>query len=229
MLRTPVRLTCSVRLLVAFNQQSGRSLWPLMLPPFDRFSALLSLALMHCAFWPGPAPRSTGVRNAVAQQVSIWLSALWQPAHRNAAPKCHMPPLAGFLSFGSQHKVISWPRLPRPSPSRSQALAVVHGLAFSKAGSELGARQESSVKRSRLIACCLRSGQAQAHKAKSLHAHKGSPGMPPSSIQQQSKACVRSSAVPSRPSLTCRSSRHLQAPLVGSLRASRSGAAYLWR
>ena len=33
----------------------------------------------------------------------------------------------------------------------------------------------------------------------------------------------------SRPSLTFRSSRHLQAPLVGSLRASHSGAAYLGR
>ena len=167
--------------------------------------------------------------NGAAWQISIWLSALRQPAHRNAAPKCHTPSLAGFLSFGSQHKVISWPRLPRSSPSRKQPHAVVHGLAFSKAGCELGALQESSVKRSRLIACCLRSGQAHAHEAKSLHAHKGSPGMPLSSIQQQSKDCVRLSAVPSRPSLTCRSSRHLQAPLVGSLRASRSGAAYLWR
>ena len=32
-----------------------------------------------------------------------------------------------------------------------------------------------------------------------------------------------------RHSLTFRSSRHLQAPLVGSLRATHSGAAYLWR
>ena len=167
--------------------------------------------------------------NGAAWQISIWLSALRQPAHRNAAPKCHTPSPAGFLSFGSQHKVISWPRLPRSSPSRKQPHAVVHGLAFSKAGCELGALQESSVKRSRLIACCLRSGQAHAHEAKSLHAHKGSPGMPPSSIQQPSKVCSRSSAVPSRRSLTVRSIRHQQAPLVGSLRASHSGAAYLGR
>ena len=58
---------------------------------------------------------------------------------------------------------------------------------------------------------------------------KGSSGMPRSSIQQPSKVCLRSSAVTSRPSLTLRLSRHLQAPLIGSLRASRSGAAYLWR
>ena len=35
--------------------------------------------------------------------------------------------------------------------------------------------------------------------------------------------------VPTRPSLTGWSSRHPQAPLVGSLRASHSGAAYLGR
>jgi hypothetical protein len=73
-----------------------------MLPAFDRFSALLSLALMHCAFWPSPALTSTVVGNRAAQQFSIWLSALRQPAHHRAAPKCHTPSLAGFLSFGSQ-------------------------------------------------------------------------------------------------------------------------------
>ena len=200
-----------------------------MLPPFAHLPALLSLALMHCAFWAGPALTSTAVRNRVTRQVAIWLSALRQPARHHAAPKCHTPSLAGFLSFGSQHKVFSLPRLPRPCPNCNQPHAVVHGLAFSKAGCELRALQESSVKQSRLIACWLRSGQANSHEAKSLHAHKGSPGMPSSNVQQPSKACVRSSAVPSRPSLTYRSSRHLQAPLVGSLRASRSGAAYLWR
>ena len=35
--------------------------------------------------------------------------------------------------------------------------------------------------------------------------------------------------VPPRRGLTVRSSRHQQAPLVGSLRASHSGAAYLGR
>lgn len=171
---------------------------------------------------------STGkVSNQPSTSSSIWPSALRQPAHHRSAPRCHTSSLAGFLSFGSQHKVFSLPRLPRPCPNRNQPHAVVHGLAFSKAGRELGALQESSAKRSRLVACRLRSGQAHAHEAKSPHAHKGSPGISPSSIQQQSIACVLSSAVPSLPSLTCRSSRHLQAPLVGSLRASRSGAAYL--
>ena len=56
---------------------------------------------------------------------------------------------------------------------------------------------------------------------------KGSSDMPRSSIQQPSKVCLRSSAVTSRTSLTLRASRHLQAPLVGSLRAAHSGAAYL--
>jgi hypothetical protein len=74
-----------------------------MLPPLDLFLALLSLALMHCAFWSGPALTSTAVRNRAAQQVSIWLSALRQPARHRAAPKCHTPAPPGFLSFGSQH------------------------------------------------------------------------------------------------------------------------------
>ncbi|RZI54054.1 MAG: hypothetical protein EOP12_04975 [Pseudomonas sp.] len=74
----------------------------MMLPPFVRFSALLSLALMHCAYWPSPALTNAAVRNRAAQQVAIWLSALWQPARHRAAPKCHAISLVGFLSFGSQ-------------------------------------------------------------------------------------------------------------------------------
>jgi hypothetical protein len=74
-----------------------------MLPPLDLVLALLSLALMHCAFWPGPALTSAAVRNRAAQQVSFWLSALRQPARHRAAPRCHTPSPPGFLSFGSQY------------------------------------------------------------------------------------------------------------------------------
>ena len=95
-------------------------------------------------------------------------------------------------------------------------LAVVHGLAFSKAGGEFEALQQSNVKRASPCA----SGRISAHQAKGVQACQGH-------ASQQGKVCFSSSAVPSRPSLTYRSSRHLQAPLVGSLRASHSGAAYL--
>ena len=161
-----------------------------------------------------------------AWQISSWLSALRQPAHRNAAPKCHAQSPAGFLSFGSQRMVVSWSRLLRPSPSGSQVLAVVHGLAFSN-----GWRRTWTSAR---IKCHTGSPpivglQVHAHQAECLHITQREFGMPRSSIQQPSKACFCSSAVSSRTSLTLRSSRHLQAPLVGSLRASRSGAAYLWR
>ena len=74
----------------------------------------------------------------------------------------------------------------------------------------------------------LPSGHAHVHQAESRQV-KGSAGMPRSNIYPQSKACLFSSAVPSRRCLTGRSSRHPKAPLVGALRASRSGAAYLGR
>jgi hypothetical protein len=51
----------------------------------------------------------------------------------------------------------------------------------------------------------------------------------PSIIRHLGKVGLFSLAVPSRPSLTGRSIRRQQAPLVGALRASRSGAAYLGR
>ena len=49
------------------------------------------------------------------------------------------------------------------------------------------------------------------------------------SIKFMARASWLKSSSTSRPSLTVRSSRHLQAPLVGSLRAAHSGAAYLGR
>jgi hypothetical protein len=76
--------------------------WAMKLQSLAHLSALLSLALMHRAFWPGPALTSTSVRKRAAQQVSIWLSALRQPAHHRAAPKCHTPSPPGFLSSGSR-------------------------------------------------------------------------------------------------------------------------------
>ena len=195
------------------------------LPPFDRFSAFLSLALMRCAFWPGPALRSTAVRNRVVQQVSIWLSALRQPAHHRSAPKCHTPS--------------PWrPPVLRQSAQRHQFAKAVQVIVESTVihlrwftawrsptgGGELGPLQKSSVTRAvRLSSAC----RHMCIRQNVCISRKGSSGMPRSSIQKPSKVCLCSSAVSSRTSLTLRSSRHLQAPLVGSLRASRSGAAYL--
>ena len=167
--------------------------------------------------------------NVAVWQISTWLSALRQPAHRNAAAKCHTPSLAGFLPFGSQHKVIGWPRPPRPSPNRKQPHAVVHGLAFSKVGSELGPLQESSVKRAGYSPAGCVLARYMRIRQNLCNSSQGSAGVPRSNIYLQSKVCLFSLAVPSRTSLTFRSSRHLQASLVGSLRAAHSGAAYLGR
>ena len=127
----------------------------------------------------------------------------------------------GLLSCGSQHNVISSPRLFRSSSSRQSSTC---------GGSRLGVLQP--------VAANLDLCKNQVSHGQSACRHmrirqnvctsrKGSSGMPRSSIQKPSKFCLCSSAVSSRTSLTLRSSRHLQAPLVGSLRASRSGAAYL--
>ena len=64
---------------------------PLMLPTLDRFSALFSLVLRRWSPFQAPALISSVVCNVVALHGSIWLSALRQPAHQRAAPKCHRP------------------------------------------------------------------------------------------------------------------------------------------
>ena len=88
----------------------------------------------------------------MAQSGCLPFGSLLTNMSRQSATRCRY---GGLLSFGSQHKVISWPRLPRPSPSRQQPRAGVHGLAFSEGGSELEVLQESSVKRAgRLTSAC---------------------------------------------------------------------------
>ena len=158
---------------------------------------------------------------------------------------------SGCLSFGSlltatRHQSAIRHRLAAVRPAAASALwcrgkpphlaSRSHGLWPSLPGvcqlcGELGRQQATSFSEpARLSAVCEYSpvGQVLGDQAELLSI-QGSFGVPRSNICQQSKACLFSQAVASRPSLTCRSSRHLQAPLVGSLRASRSGAAYLWR
>ena len=91
---------------------------PLMLPPFDRLSALFSLVLKRWSRFPGPALISSVACNVVALHGSVWLSARRQPAHHRAAPKCHTPSLWRLLSFDSAYNAISSPRLLRSSPGR---------------------------------------------------------------------------------------------------------------
>ena len=51
---------------------------------------------------------------------SIWLSALRQPAHQGAAPKCHTPSPCGCPSCGGQCTVVPWQAtaqgIPQPWP-----------------------------------------------------------------------------------------------------------------
>ena len=196
-----MRLTCGVRLLVAFNQQCCRSPWPLMLPLFDRLSALLSLALMHCAFWPDPALKITEVRNRVAQQVSIWLSALRQPAHHRAAPKCHTPSLVGFLSFGSQH------------------ITAACACLFMRISRRIDDSMSSSP-------CRWFTVLGTSGTIPSSHT-KGSQGMQwPSIIRHPGKVSLFSLAGPSRPGLTVWSRGRFD---LRSLRQGHAGAPYRGR
>ena len=159
------------------------------------------------------------------------------------------PVQSGCLPFGSLLTTVRRQsairhRLVAARPSAASALwcrgkpqhlaSRSHGLWPSLPGvcqlcGELGRQQATSFSEpARLSAVCEYSpvGQVLGDQAELLPI-QGSFGVPRSNICQQSKACLFSQAVASRPSLTFRSSRHLQAPLVGSLRASRSGAAYL--
>jgi hypothetical protein len=130
----------------------------------------------------GPALVSSVVRNVVAWQGSIQLSALRQPAHRNAAPKCHTPSAC-------------WPPVLRQSanPSGSQSpftpspggLPALRRPARQFSGSQLLAPQAESL----------------AIRA------KGSRAMQRPNINEHSTAGLLASPVASRPSLTGRSTR----------------------
>ena len=201
-----------------------------MLPSFDRFSALLSLAVMHCAFWPSPALTSAVVGNRAAQQFSIWLSALRQPAHHRAAPKCHTPSPCGCPSCGGQCTVVPWQATALSIPQSWPA--TITAWRFSSFAANLAvSRPQVLVERPayRRSASIRRLARRTGIRQNLCNSSQGSAGVARSNIYQQSKVGLCSAAVPPRPSLTCRSIRHPQAPLVGTLRASHSGAAYLGR
>src|SRR3990167_3952107 len=65
------------------------SLWPLKLPPFDRLSALLSLAIKLWSLFKAQISLGFAVHNLVAWQGCIWPSVLRQPAPQRSVPKGH--------------------------------------------------------------------------------------------------------------------------------------------
>ena len=159
--------------------------------------------------------------NGAVWKMSTRLSALRQPAHQSAAPKCHMPspwqascPAAvsttpSVLQGCSGHRQVGMH--PRAVVHSSYSSIKVRGISTAQ------------------ISCAysqLAAPQAQFHPV----TQRGNWRMQRSSIiHHHGTVSLFSLAVPSRTSLTFRSSRHPQVSLVGSLRASRSGAAYLGR
>jgi hypothetical protein len=130
----------------------------------------------------GPALISSVVRNVVAWQGSIRLSALRQPAHRNAAPKCHTPSAC-------------WPPVLRQSPNQSGSPSP-----FTPSPGGLPALWRPAHQ--------LRGSQLPARQAKSLAIRaKGSRAMQRPNINEYSTAGLLASPVASRPSLTGRSTR----------------------
>jgi hypothetical protein len=130
----------------------------------------------------GPALISSAVRNVVACQVSNWLSALWQPAHRIAAPKCHTPSPCWPPVLRQSANQGGTPSLFTPSPG---GLPVLRRPAQQLSGSQLRAPQAESL----------------AIRA------KGSRAMQRPRINEHSTAGLFATSVASFPSLTGRSTR----------------------
>ena len=130
----------------------------------------------------GPALISSVVRNLVAWQGSIQLSALRQPAHQIAAPKCHTPSAC-------------WPPVLRQSANQS-----VSPSPFTPSPGGLPVLRRPALQ--------IGSSQLLAPQAESLAIQaKGSFGMQRSSINQNGTAGLLATSVASRPSLTGRSTR----------------------
>jgi hypothetical protein len=130
----------------------------------------------------GPALISSVVRNVVAWQGSIRLSALRQPAHRNAAPKCHTPSSC-------------WPPVLRQSANQRCAPSPFTPSPGGLPGLRRPAQQHSG-------------SQLRAPQAESLAIQaKGSRAMHRPRINEHSTAGLLASSVASRPSLTGRSTR----------------------
>ena len=160
---------------------------------------------------------------------SIWLSAR-RPAHHRAAPKCHTPSLWRLLSFGSAYNAISSPRLLRSSPRRQACtcggsrLGVFQRVAANLVLCKNQVPNEQAAYRRPASRCVL--ARRMRIRQNICTSHKGSSGMPRSSIRKPGKVCLCSSAFSSRHSLTFRSMGRLH---HCSLRHSDAGAPYLGR
>ena len=163
----------------------------------------------RCLLWCSSVAR-------LARQSANWLSGLQRGGLANlnravcpsaaCSPKCgaKVPHAfaSGFLSFGSQR------------------------IMAARAGLSCTFQRQRRFQEKKSVPL-VHSSDLIGHN--SIQSHKGSFGVHRSTANQQNAARFGSSSLPSRTSLTGRSSRHPQVSLVGSLRASRSGAAYLRR
>jgi hypothetical protein len=140
-----------------------------------RFSGTHALVNFH-----GPALISSAVRNVVAWKVSNGLSALRQPAHRNAAPKCHTPSAC-------------WPPVLRQSANQRCSSSL---FMPSPGGLPVLRRPALQIGRSQLLVPQAESLAIQA---------KGSRAMQRPNINEHGTAGLLASPVASRPSLTWRS------------------------
>jgi hypothetical protein len=130
----------------------------------------------------GPALFSSVVRKVVAWQGSIRLSALRQPAHQIAAPKCHTPSSCWPPVLRQSANQSGTPTLFTPSPGGLPVL--------------------------RRPAQHLSSSQLRAPQAESLAIRaKGSRAMQRPNVNEHSTAGLFATSVASCPSLTGRSTR----------------------
>jgi hypothetical protein len=172
--------------------------WPLKLQRIEYLS-ILRLPVMRClptlrpatgrssgthalVNFQGPALISSAVRNVVAWQVANGLSALRQPAHLNAAQKCHTP-------------LPCWPPVLRPSANQSGSPSP-----FTPSPGGLSALRRPARQ--------LSGSQLLAPQAESLAIRaNGSRAMQRPNINEHSTAGLLASPVASLPSLTGRSTR----------------------
>jgi hypothetical protein len=192
-MRAPVNL--GVRLSF-FEGHFMARLWSLKLQRIERLSMLRLPVMRHLQTsrhatgrfsgthalvnFQGPALISSAVRNVVAWQVANGLSALRQPAHLNAAPKCHTPSAC-------------WPPVLRQPTNQS----VSPSPFMPPPGGPPALRRP---------ALQIGSSQPLARQAESLAIRaKGSLAMQRPNINEHSTAGLLASPVASRPSLTGRS------------------------
>ena len=201
MLRTPVQLTFGVRLLVALNVSYMAHPGPLMIRKIRRFVGNAFFGTRSLVISQGTDLSGFAGHNLVARP-SLNLAVC-------PAAACSPPLFANVPHAIASSRAFL--RRPRFTTRLLQANAqTITAYCLAKVTLNIQATAGHCLQQSHGTMVSNYSGSAMCFANK--FAAKAS-GLKPSST--------------SRHSLTLRSSRHQQAPLVGSLRASRSGAAYL--